>query len=373
VRQAASNAVPTRDAQSNDASASRSMLLQRLVGNQALGIATGQRGINSQTVSHFADQVQRRIQPGSAGQPGASQRKGDIFFRRSPAPQVSAGAGGIQRFKDKAKDKDEVTEAVVNTASLDTLKEWLAREAPVTDDWEAVADDILVPSGTIRKLITDRVKQLEADAAEKARLEAAAKKQEALDSAKREKLAALGVTEDEHKAVLGFTSDEAMITKAAENCKKKQWSLLEVLDQTKGYSEELKGIVIGMLAKGDVTIQKAIVDLCSNWDNLNNRETIDVDILLSLLKANAVFSEGGGHSQHKTKVTGTKNLAIPFYTASNPKRRIVPEFHTHLQSDGVVKKPSFKSQKGKMAVGAGARRDLSQAEANALLKALGYK
>jgi hypothetical protein len=72
-------------------------------------------------------------------------------------------------------------------------------------------------------------------------------------------------------------------------------------------------------------------------------------------------------------VTGTKNLAIPFYTASNPKRRIVPEFHTHLQSDGVVKKPSFKSQKGKMAVGAGARRDLSQAEANALLKALGYK
>ena len=348
-------------------------VLQRLVGNRALGPAATGQNSQASTFAHFSDAVQRRIQWTGAATPGAIQRTSDPFFRSVPKVRVVSSSGAIQRFKDKAEDKEEVTEEVVNVAPLDTLKEWLAREAPETDDWEAVTDDVLIPSGEIRKLIEKRAKKLEADAAEKNRLEEAARKQEALEKEKRETLAKLGVTEDEHKAVLGFTSDESLITKAAATCKTKEWSLLEVLNQTKGFSVELKGIVMGMLAKGLVTKQKAIVDLCTNWDNLNNRETIDVDILVSLLKDKAVVAEGGGHSKHKTKMTGTQNLAIPFYAASTPKRRIVPEFHTHLQSDGVAKKPSFKSQKGKMVIGAGARRDLDGAQANKLLKVLGYK
>lgn len=348
-------------------------VLQRLVGNRALGGQAARQSARALTVAHFSEAVQRRTRWTGATGSGAIQRTSDAFFRSVPKVQGTASSGAIQRFKDKAEDKDEVTEEAVNVAPLDTLKEWLAREAPETDDWEAVTDDILIPGGDIRKLIETRAKKLEADAAEKNRLEEAARKQEALEKEKREMLAKLGVTEDEHKAVLGFTSDESLIKKAAATCKTKEWSLLEVLNQTKGFSVELKGIVMGMLAKGDVTKQKAIVDLCTNWDNLNNRETIDVDILVSLLKDKAVIAEGGGHSKHKTKVTGTQNLAIPFYAASTPKRRIIPEFHTHLQSDGVAKKPSFKSQKGKMAVGEGARRDLDGTQANKLLRALGYK
>jgi len=373
TRQGAVSGKPDAAANGQAVEVGGGRLLQRLVGNRALGGLAADQNAPTPTLARFSESAQRRIQWNGSSALKAIQRTSDPFFRTQPRVQMAVNAAAIQRFKDKAEDKEEVTEEAINVAPLDTLKEWLAREAPETDDWEAVADDPLIPSGDIRKVIEKRVQKLEADAAEKARLEEAARKKAALEKEKQETLDRLGVTEDEHKAVLGFTTDESVIKKAAASCKTKEWSLLDVLKATSGYSAELKGIVMGMLAKGDVLKQKAIVDLCANWDSLNNRETIDVDLLISLMSSKAVIAEGGGHSQHKTKVTGTQNLAIPFYTASTPKRRIVPEFHTHLQSDGVAKKPSFKSQKGKMATGAGARRDLDTTQANKLLKALGYK
>lgn len=338
------------------------MLLQRTLGNRALAapkpvVASSPQSFETHLLNRSANFTQGTVQRASS--------KRDTFFRSNPVVHTKAPQGVVQRFRDTI-DGVDITKEVIERSPKEKLTEWLSRKLGEGQEieWDMENDDPrhLVPDDDDRKLIEARLAAIASgEKAEAAKAAKAKAHQEMLDD--------LGVTQANYDKILETTEDKSLIRKAAKTCQDKGWALSEVLAGLNSFAKEIRGYGIEVLAKGEVASTQLIVDLCTNWDDLNKRDSISVPVLVKLIDGKAIVAKGGAYSV--PQLTGTRNIAYTFTTNGLPPRRIDPEFHSHLTEKDGGKKTSFKWHRDKHAIGPQARRELPGKEAAAMLKACG--
>ncbi|MBD2299766.1 DUF4157 domain-containing protein [Nostoc sp. FACHB-190] len=251
----------------------------------------------------------------------------------------------IQRFKDTLNDTSDVTEEDIKNAPKEKLEEWLRREE--SDSWDDEGND-LVPT----PIDKDRIKEAIV-AIEKA-------------NAEQEKLKELGVTAEQLLLFQNITEEAQIIKKCATTCQNKEWNLTVVLNSLQGYSQEARKTALSVLAKGEVNDTEALTTLASNWNDMQDKSTINIKTLITLIKSKAIVVEGGTYKV--PELTGTEDTAYTFYFNAVQRLRINPEWHVHITSSKELKRPGFKNKGDKYNVGPGTRDETKTQDSKELLQ-----
>lgn len=339
--------------------------LQRTLGNRALAprAAESAGGLRGDAFVNSLLQRTATIRPVFRS---TATLQRDPFFRSAPRITTGASPATLQRFKDTL-DGDEVTEEMIEKAPVEKLKEWLTRpeydfssDDPDVDTWPDPSDRIL-----IQKRL-DAIGQAEV---EKVKDEKEKQRQEALAKERQEMLLRLGVSDAEYVEITRTTNVEKLISDVSKWCSKKTITVTSALDAIKGYSQEKRLMALEVMAKGKVDSLGLVTDMCDNWAALDERDSLDIDLLVRLLNG-AAMTAGGGTYRVPT-LTGTKDMAIPFLSNGTVPRRIDPEFHVHYNAKTGASNPGFKKSAHKKKIGPGTRREVSSADCTRILKASG--
>ncbi|MBE9206283.1 DUF4157 domain-containing protein [Nostoc sp. LEGE 06077] len=285
--------------------------------------------------------------PGSrAGQELLGHELAHVVQQRGGTSKISKSYEQvIQRFKDKLEDASDVTEESINNAPKEKLEEWLQREE--SDTWDDEVND-LVPNTIDKKKIKDAIVAIEKANAQQA------------------KLKELGVTAEQLLLFQDTTEDTNIIKKCAMTCTIKVWDLTVVLNSLKNYSQDARETALSVLAKGEVNTTEALTTLASSWSEMQDKSTINIQTLITLIKNNAVVAQGGTYKV--PKLTGTEDTAYTFYFNGVQILRIVPEWHVHITKTG-LERPGFKNKGDKYNIGPGTRVETNKKDSQELLKA----
>jgi hypothetical protein len=258
----------------------------------------------------------------------------------------------LQRFKNKDSDKADVTAEDIEKASEETLREWLAREGEPAS-WDS-DDSGIVPDAGDRMLIEARLARYSEATAQLKKQDDQQKREAAQAAAEVERLKDLGLSADQWTRIKTVTEDASLIKKCTATCKTNTWDLTEILTALNGYSVTIQETVLSVLGKGEVTTQQALTTLAANWTSFQDRDAIDPEILIDLLKKKAITTAGGVYKI--PQLTGTLDAAIKFYANGVTLRRIDPEWHVHATLRDGLQNPGFKRHDDAKKTGPGTRR-----------------